>query len=79
MSGVKGRYRYWYSTEHDDGRDMDTIKAYLNLGIDKIERRYNITVKKRRIYRQRGTDISPITARRMYWVMEGVSWERKEI
>ena len=48
------------------------------MSMKKVERRYGIEVKRRTITKERGTDISPITARRMYWIMEGRSWEREE-
>ncbi len=78
VPGVKGRYRRWYAIEPDDGRDYETIVAYLNMSMKKVERRYGIEVKRRTITKERGTDISPITSKRMYWIMEGRSWEREE-
>lgn len=76
--GVKGYYRRWYAVEPDDGRDYETIFAYLNMAMKKVERRNGVEVKQRKIWKERGTDISPITARRMYWIMEGRSWERAD-
>ena len=63
--------RTWYAIEEDDGRSKDEIRAWLNLGMKKVESRHGVKVERRRMYRRK----SLTGSRKMWWQMEGKSYE----
>ena len=65
------RVRKWYSVEPDDGRSKDELRAWLNMGMDKVESRHGVKIERRRMYLNK--EISPNKKR--YWHMEGTSYE----
>ncbi len=65
------RVRKWYAVERDDGRPKDELRAWLNLGLDKIERRHGVKVERRRMYLSKERSEGGF----LYWHMEGTSYE----
>lgn len=65
------RVRKWYAVERDDGRPKDELRAWLNLGLDKIERRHGVKVERRRMYLSKKRSEGGF----LYWHMEGTSYE----
>ena len=65
------RIRKWYSVELADSRDMAEIRAWLKLGMDKVESRHGVTVERRRVYKEK----SRTGSSNYYWLMEGESRE----
>ncbi len=68
---AKYRVRKWYAVERDDGRQKEELRAWLNLGLNKVERRYGIKVERRRMYLNKERSEKGF----LYWHMEGTSYE----
>lgn len=53
---------------------MAEIRAWLKLGMDKVESRHGVTVERRRVYKER----SRTGSSNYFWIMEGESREWQE-